>query len=66
MNKTVIEGFTGTDAGMAGDGGGDSFAGPGGAEAARVPLRELVDDRLLDALLGACNFRCVTSFELFP
>jgi putative transposase len=66
MNKAVIEGFTGTDAGMAGDGdragrgeaashgGMNSLPGPeggGGTEAARVPLRELVGDRLLDTLL---------------
>jgi Transposase, Mutator family len=54
VDKAVIEDYAGTDAGMAGDGERDSFPGPGagnGAEAARVPLRELVDDRLLDALL---------------
>jgi putative transposase len=66
MKKAVSEGFTGTDAGVSGGGdqagrgeaafrgGVNSVAGPGGGTgtgAARVPLRELVDDRLLDALL---------------
>jgi putative transposase len=65
MKKAVSEGFTGTDAGMGGDGdqagrgeaafhgGMNSVAGPEGGTGAeaRVPLRELVDDRLLDALL---------------
>jgi putative transposase len=54
VDKAVMEEYAGADAGMAGDGERDSFPGPGagsGAEAARVPLRELVDDRLLDALL---------------
>jgi putative transposase len=62
MNKAVIEDFTGTDDGMDGDGDRALMAEaavsrdgqvsvPGGAEAARVPLRELMDDRLLDALL---------------
>jgi len=54
VSTTVMKGYAGTDAGMAGDGETGSFPGPeagGGAEAARVPLRELVDDRLLGALL---------------
>jgi putative transposase len=61
METTTTGDFTGTDAGMPGDdgrlvrraaaaGGGEALAA-GGAQAGRVPLRELVDDRLLDALL---------------
>lgn len=58
MGKTVIEGFAGADAGMAEGAGGDGSGGGMDAvrvlpvvEGARVPLRELVDDQLLDVLL---------------
>ena len=49
---TVLAGSGGSP-GMAGDGGNVPGGGEpgGGRDAARVPLRELMDDRLLDALL---------------
>ena len=60
MVKSANRGLAGTDVPAGGSGAmpvlggdaGDEAEGPGpGGQAARVPLRELMDDRLLDALL---------------